>query len=63
MSLVAQFQSFTKISDMTRVVLEQLVYSPINSAHGIKLSMYNPLDNHKCINTTKPAVLRQYFGT
>ena len=34
----------------------------MNSTDGIKLSIDKPLHNSECLNTYRPAVLRQYFG-
>ena len=62
MLLVAQFYSDTQIVDITRGVLEQLVHSTINYVHGIQLLFDKPLGNHTCLNITRPALFRQYFG-
>ena len=59
MSLVVQFNRDTRIDDMARGMLEQLVRSPIDSAHSIKvpLELDKPLGNHTCLNITRPVVL------
>ena len=62
MFLVVQFNSDTTITAIKRVMLEQLVHSPINYAHDIILSLKKALGNHTYLNITRPAVLRQYFG-
>ena len=46
----------------SRIIIDQLVCSPINSRSGIKLSLDKPLNNDVDLNILRPAVLRQYFG-
>ena len=48
---------------MSRVVIDQLIRSLITSKHGIKLSLDKLCNNGIDLNITRPAVLRQYFGT
>ena len=46
---------------MSNIVIDKLIYSSINSNHGIKLSRDKPLNNSLSLNITRPSVLRQYF--
>ena len=46
----------------SRIIIDHLVCSPINSRSGIKLSLDKPLNNDVDLNILRPAVLRQYFG-
>ena len=47
---------------MSRIILDRLICSRLNSKNGIKLSFDKPLNNALQLNITRPAVLRQYFG-
>ena len=51
-----------KLSQPARDIIRKLIYSPINSKDGIKLSWDTPLNNQRCLNILRPAVLRQYYG-
>ena len=57
-SLVVKFHSCTRVFDMARGVVEQLVRSPIKSVYGIKISLEKLLRNHTCLNSMRPAILR-----
>ena len=61
-SLVFQLHSWTHILDTSRRVIDTLIFSKINSKQGIKLSFDKPWWFQTCLNITRPAVLRQYFG-
>ena len=47
---------------MLRVVIDKSICSPINSNHGIKLSLGKPLNNSISLNITRSVILRQYCG-
>ena len=47
---------------MSRIIIDRLICSRLNSKNGIKLSFDKPLSNPLRLNITRPAVLRQYFG-
>ena len=48
--------------DLSRIVIDELIRSRINSKCGIKLSLDKPLNNDISLNILRPVVLRQYFG-
>jgi hypothetical protein len=50
------------LSDMSRVIIDQVICALINSKYGIKLSLDQPLNNCVDFKMLRPAVLRQCFG-
>ena len=48
--------------DLSRSVIDTLLYNRINIKNGLKLSIDTPLNNDAYLNIHCPAVLRQYFG-
>ena len=60
--MVIQFPTHTTLSNSSRSIIDQLICSDINSAHGIRLSLDTPLNNPPILNLLRPAVLRQYYG-
>ena len=52
----------TALGYMSRMVVDRMVCSSVNSKYGIKLSLDTPLKNCPCVNILLPGVLRQYFG-
>ena len=60
--MVIQLDSTYLMGFYARNVTHSLITMPINSKHGIKLSLDTPLDNTKNLNTIRPACLRQYFA-
>ena len=61
-SLVCQLPKNTVLYDMSRVIVDRLICSSLNSKTGIKISFDTPLNNARDLNITRPAVLRQYYG-
>ena len=60
--MVCQLPKNTLLHDLSRKIIDELVRCPINSKHGIKLSLDKPLNNDIDLNILRPAVLRQYYG-
>ena len=60
--MVIQLDSKDLIGIYARNVTHSIITMPINSKHGIRLSLDTPLNNTKNLNTRRPAVLRQYFA-
>ena len=60
--MVIQFPSHTTLSNSSRSIIDQLICSDINSAHGIRLPLDTPLNNPPILNVLRPAVLRQYYS-
>ena len=44
-SLVLQLHNDTVLANTSRVVVHKVMSSPINSRHGVKLSLDRPLNN------------------
>ena len=47
---------------MARMVVDRMIYLPVRSRDGIKLSFDTQLKNRPCLNIPRPGVLHQYFG-
>lgn len=60
--MVIQLDSSDLMGIYARNVTHTLITMPINSKHGIKLSLDTPLNNTKNLNTIRPACLRQLFA-
>ena len=60
--MVCQLSQGVALYDLSRRAIDTIISNPINSKHGIKLSVDKPLNNNECLNIHRPAVLRQYFG-
>ena len=60
--MVIQLDSKDLIGIYTPNVTHSIITMPINSKHGIRLSLDTPLNNTKNLNTRRPAVLLQYFA-
>ena len=64
-----QSQLFYKIDigteniNMAKAIVGTLLKSPIDSPEGITLTADRPYQKKACINITRPAVLRTYYGT
>lgn len=56
-SMVIQLDSTDLMGVYARNVIHTLITMPINSKHGIKLSLDTPLNNTKNLNTIRPACL------
>ena len=50
------------LSDMSRVIINQVICTPIISKYGIQLSLDKPLNSCVDLNILRLPVLRQYFG-
>lgn len=61
-SMVIQLDSTDLMGVYARNVTHSLITMPINSKHGIKLSLDTLLNNTKNLNTIQPACMRQYFA-
>ena len=61
-SLVIHMEKTNQLSQAARDIIQKIIHSPINSKDGIKLSWDTPLNNQRCLNILRPAVLRQYYG-
>ena len=57
--LVCQLPKDNALYDLSRRDIDTLISHPMN---GIKLFTDKPLNNSECLNSHRPAVLRQYFG-
>jgi len=55
--MVIQLDSSDLMGIYARNVTHTLITMPINSKHGIKLSLDTPLNNTKNLNTIRPACL------
>ena len=51
-----------KLSQPARYVIRKIIYSPIISMDGLKLSWDTTLKNQRCLNILGPTVLRQYYS-
>ena len=61
-SLVIHNDHKTALGDMTRMVVDGMIFSPVRSNDGIKLSFDTSLNNLPCLNILRPRVLSQYLG-
>ena len=61
-SLVIHNNHKTTLGYMARIVVCRMLYSPVNSKDGIKLSLDTPLNNSPHLNILRPGVLHHYFG-
>ena len=57
-SLVIHTEKKNKLSQPARDIIRKLIYSPINSKDGIKLSWDTPLNNQRFLSILRLAVLR-----
>ena len=62
-SIIFQLPENITLSDMSRVVVCQMIHYSINSNNFIKLSLDKPFNNGIDLVINRPIVLRQYFGT
>ena len=62
-SLVIHMEKQNKLSQSARDIISKIIYSPINSKDKITLSWDTPLNNQRCLNILRPAVIRQYYGS
>ena len=61
-SLVIHNNHKTTLGYMARIVVCRMLYSPVNSKDGIKLSLDTPLNNRPYLNILRPGVSCLYFG-
>ena len=51
-----------KLSQPAKDIIKTIIHSPINQKDGITLLRDTPLNNQRCLNILRPAVLWQYYG-